>query len=83
MQRQAVPLLRPERPLVGTGTERQIAVDSGQVIVADRDGEVLSAHARAVEVRYDDGTLAKKVFTSPDEAIGFLREKTRDENAPA
>ncbi len=31
MQRQAVPLLRPERPLVGTGTERQIAVDSGQV----------------------------------------------------
>ena len=43
MQRQAVPLLRPERPLVGTGTERQVAVDSGQVIVADRDGEVLSA----------------------------------------
>ena len=41
MQRQAVPLLRPERPLVGTGTERQIAVDSGQVIVADRDGEVI------------------------------------------
>ena len=49
MQRQAVPLLRPERPLVGTGTERQIAVDSGQVIVADRDGEVLSADARAVD----------------------------------
>jgi DNA-directed RNA polymerase subunit beta len=55
MQRQAVPLLRPERPLVGTGTERQIAVDSGQVEVARGDGVVLSATARGVSVRYDDG----------------------------
>jgi DNA-directed RNA polymerase subunit beta len=55
MQRQAVPLLRPERPLVATGTERQIAVDSGQVIVAKRDGVVTSVSARAVSVRYDDG----------------------------
>src|ERR1700741_1660700 len=55
MQRQAVPLLRPERPLVGTGTERQIAVDSGQVEVARGDGVVLSATARGVTVRYDDG----------------------------
>jgi DNA-directed RNA polymerase subunit beta len=55
MQRQAVPLLRPERPLVGTGTERQVAVDSGQVVIADGPGEVLSATARSVEVRYDDG----------------------------
>ncbi|HLF78589.1 MAG TPA: DNA-directed RNA polymerase subunit beta, partial [Dehalococcoidia bacterium] len=55
MQRQAVPLLRPERPLVGTGTERQIAVDSGQVEVAHGDGVVTSATARGVTVRYDDG----------------------------
>jgi DNA-directed RNA polymerase subunit beta len=55
MQRQAVPLLRPEKPLVGTGTERQIAVDSGQVVVADRDGVVTSATARGVTVKYDDG----------------------------
>ena len=55
MQRQAVPLLRPERPLVGTGTERQIAVDSGQVVVADGDGVVTSADARGVSVQYDDG----------------------------
>jgi len=53
MQRQAVPLLRPERPLVATGTERQIAVDSGQVVIARGDGEVTSATARAVTVRYD------------------------------
>jgi DNA-directed RNA polymerase subunit beta len=55
MQRQAVPLLRPERPLVGTGTERQVAVDSGQVVIAEGPGEVLSATARSVDVRYDDG----------------------------
>src|SRR3990170_4007544 len=53
MQRQAVPLLRPEKPLVGTGTERQVAVDSGQVVIADRDGEVTSASARGVTVKYD------------------------------
>jgi hypothetical protein len=29
-------------------------------------------------VRYDDGTLAKKIFTSPDDAIGFLRERSRE-----
>ena len=55
MQRQAVPLLRPEKPIVATGTERQIAVDSGQVAIADRDGEVLSATSKAVSVRYADG----------------------------
>ncbi|HXH23189.1 MAG TPA: DNA-directed RNA polymerase subunit beta [Dehalococcoidia bacterium] len=55
MQRQAVPLLRPERPLVATGTERQVAIDSGQVVVAEGDGEVISATARSVVVRYDDG----------------------------
>jgi DNA-directed RNA polymerase subunit beta len=55
MQRQAVPLIRPEVPLVGTGMERQAAVDSGQVVVAERDGEIVSATARAITVRYDDG----------------------------
>src|SRR5918996_2356336 len=55
MQRQAVPLLRPERPLVATGTERQVAVDSGQVVVATGDGEVVSATGRAVVVKYDSG----------------------------
>jgi DNA-directed RNA polymerase subunit beta len=56
MQRQAVPLVRPEVPLVGTGMERQTALDSGQVIFARGDGEVTSATARKIVVRYDDGT---------------------------
>jgi DNA-directed RNA polymerase subunit beta len=55
MQRQAVPLLRPQSPIVGTGIERQVAVDSGQVVVAPADGEVTSVTARQIALVDDDG----------------------------
>jgi DNA-directed RNA polymerase subunit beta len=55
MQRQAVPLLRPQSPIVGTGIERQVAVDSGQVVVAPADGEVTSVTARQIILVDDDG----------------------------
>ncbi|MDA0256113.1 MAG: DNA-directed RNA polymerase subunit beta [Chloroflexi bacterium] len=55
MQRQAVPLLRPQAPLVGTGMESQAARDSGQVLVAEEDGEVISASANFITVRYSSG----------------------------
>ena len=55
MQRQAVPLVRPETPIVMTGVEAQAAQDSGQVILAEDDGEVLAADARLIRVRYDNG----------------------------
>ncbi len=51
MQTQAVPLIRPEVPLVSTGMERQAAVDSGQVILADVAGEVESVTGRQVVLR--------------------------------
>ena len=56
MQRQAVPLLRPEAPIVGTGIERQAAVDSGQVAVTQHPGEVVKAASDEVIVLEDDGT---------------------------
>ncbi len=56
MQRQAVPLIRPEAPIVGTGMEWQSAVDSGQVIVARNPGEVVSVTGNMVEVLEEDGT---------------------------
>jgi DNA-directed RNA polymerase subunit beta len=56
MQRQAVPLLRPEVPLVGTGMERQTAVDSGQVLVAAKDGTIRVSTADRIVIDYDDGT---------------------------
>lgn len=55
MQRQAVPLLRPMRPLVGTGLEAQAARDSGMVIVSHSDGEVTYVSATLIRVRGDDG----------------------------
>ncbi|MGZ3716346.1 MAG: DNA-directed RNA polymerase subunit beta, partial [Ktedonobacterales bacterium] len=55
MQRQAVPLLRPQSPIVGTGIERQVAVDSGQVMLAQEDGEVISATARQIVVLDNEG----------------------------
>jgi len=56
MQRQAVPLLRPERPLVGTGLEGQAARDSGMVIVSRTSGEVTYVDANRIQVRSEDGT---------------------------
>jgi DNA-directed RNA polymerase subunit beta len=54
MQRQAVPLLRPERPLVGTGLEAQAARDSGMVIVSPFDGEISYVDARRLRVRSNE-----------------------------
>ncbi len=59
MQRQAVPLVRPEAPLVGTGMEGRTAIDSGHVLVAEGDGEVIEASGTQVIVRYDDKNLGE------------------------
>jgi DNA-directed RNA polymerase subunit beta len=50
MQRQAVPLMRPQSPICGTGIERQVAIDSGQVLVSQVEGEVVSSSARQIEI---------------------------------
>lgn len=57
MQAQAVPLLRPDIPQVSTGMEFHAARDSGQVVVAEEDGEVISVTGRAVVVRSEQGEL--------------------------
>ncbi len=54
MQRQAVPTLRTDRPLVGTGMERAVAIDSGVVVVASRAGVVDSVDASRIVVRCDE-----------------------------
>ena len=56
MQRQAVPLLTPQPATVGTGVEKDIALNSGHLIVADEDGEVVRADADEVHVKYASGT---------------------------
>jgi DNA-directed RNA polymerase subunit beta len=59
MQRQAVPLLEPEAPVVGTGMEARAAGDSGQVVLARRDGTVLSVTAEQILVEPDEGTAGE------------------------
>jgi DNA-directed RNA polymerase subunit beta len=56
MQRQAVPLVRTDTPLVGTGMELRAAIDAGDVIIAEQDGEVREVSADAVVVACDDGS---------------------------
>ncbi|MHB1653538.1 MAG: DNA-directed RNA polymerase subunit beta [Desulfitobacteriaceae bacterium] len=59
MQRQAVPLLRADAPLVGTGMEYKAAKDSGVCAVAKKAGVVERATADQIVLRYDDGTTGK------------------------
>jgi DNA-directed RNA polymerase subunit beta len=54
-QRQAVPLIQPASPIVGTGLEIDAARNTGQLIVAEADGEVTAASAQKVVVKYKDG----------------------------
>jgi DNA-directed RNA polymerase subunit beta len=58
MQRQAVPCLRPEKPLVGTGIERTAAVDSGTAVMARRGGKVDYVDASRIVVRVNDAETA-------------------------
>ena len=56
MQRQAVPLIRTQAPLVGTGMEYDCAVDGGEVTLAEKPGSVLSVSADLIDIACDDGT---------------------------
>jgi DNA-directed RNA polymerase subunit beta len=63
MQRQAVPLLEPEAPIVGTGMEVRAAQDSGQVLIARHDGVVTSVTAERIQVETDAGELDEYVLS--------------------
>ncbi len=56
-QRQAVPLIKPASPIVGTGMEGVIARNTGQVVMAEADGAVIKATAQEVVVKYKQGTV--------------------------
>ena len=63
MQRQAVPLLRPEAPIVGTGMEHKICMDSEVAVLAEGDGVVTKMDARAITVAYDSGETKEYKLT--------------------
>lgn len=67
MQRQAVPLLKAERTLIGTGIEGQVARDSGMVVISDADGTVEFVSSTHITVKFDSGE------TKTYELIKFMR----------
>ncbi|MBA3415682.1 MAG: DNA-directed RNA polymerase subunit beta, partial [Chloroflexia bacterium] len=74
MQRQAVPLLRPQAPIIGTGVEYQAAKDSGQVVVSRHDGTVTAVSGKQIHLVDDEGTehtynLQKFVRSNQDTCI--------------
>lgn len=69
MQRQAVPLLRAERTLIGTGIEGQVARDSGMVVIADADGTVTYVSSTKIRVKFDEAKRGEKTY----ELLKYLR----------
>ncbi len=71
MQRQAVPLLRPERPTVGTGMEAKVARDSRSMILAERDGVVTYVDSMRIDVEYDSS------LSKDETLISFVDDRKR------
>ncbi len=69
MMRQAVPLLNPESPIVGTGLEERVCLDSRTQIVAERTGEVVYVDAKEIHVKYDRTDDERFVSFSPDVTV--------------
>src|SRR5262249_51476464 len=71
MQKQAVPLVVPEAPLVGTGVEGAAARDSGRLIIAEESGEVTYADSRSIKVKNDDGKSKEYSLVNFSRTNGF------------
>ncbi len=70
MQRQAVPLVNAESPVVGTGVEARAAIDSGHVVLAGEDGEVIKSDASAITIKTKSGEIEQHNL------VKFLRSNT-------
>ena len=72
MMRQAVPIIKPEAPIVGTGLEGPVARDSRTQIVAERKGEVVFVDAREIHIRYDRTEAERFVSFEPEVTVYHL-----------
>ncbi|HWB63187.1 MAG TPA: DNA-directed RNA polymerase subunit beta, partial [Chitinophagales bacterium] len=74
MQRQAVPLLKPQAPIVGTGLEAKVAVDSRNLVNAERDGVIEYVDANQIVVKYER-TEEEKLVSFRDEKVTYNLSK--------
>ncbi len=72
MMRQAVPLLTPEAPIVGTGLEERVCLDSRTQLIAERKGEVTYVDAKEIRIKYNTTNDEKFVSFSPEETVYTL-----------
>ncbi|MBQ5747930.1 MAG: DNA-directed RNA polymerase subunit beta, partial [Bacteroidales bacterium] len=69
MMRQAVPIIKPEAPIVGTGLEKAVVRDSRTQVVAERSGEVVYVDAREIHIKYDMTEAEKFVTFAPEVTV--------------
>jgi DNA-directed RNA polymerase subunit beta len=82
MQRQAVPLLRPEAPIVGTGLEEKVARDSRSLINSEGNGEVVYVDAREIRIRYDHNDFDDLVsFTGDTKTYNLIKFRRTNQNS--
>ena len=72
MMRQAVPLLSPESPIVGTGLEQTVCIDSRTQVMAERKGEVVYVDANEIHIKYDRTDDERYVSSQPDITVYHL-----------
>ena len=72
MMRQAVPLLTPQAPIVGTGLEERVCLDSRTQFIAERKGEVTYVDAREIRIKYDQTDDERFVSFAPEETVYTL-----------
>jgi len=87
MQKQAVPLLNPEAPVVGTGVEAEVARNTSQLVCAEASGEVTRADATEIHVKYKDGVKKYELIhfakSNDDRSINQKVRVTRGEKVKA
>ena len=73
MQRQAVPIIKPETPIVGTGTEKKVAMDSGAVLVSNVDGVIEQVDSEKIIINVDPGSIddARRIMTGEAQQIKY------------
>ncbi|MEX0638927.1 MAG: DNA-directed RNA polymerase subunit beta, partial [Balneolaceae bacterium] len=77
MQRQAVPLLRPESPIVGTGLEQRAAKDSRAIMTADGDGEVVYVSGNEIRIRYERSEIEQNCYFDEGVKVYHLQKFER------
>ncbi len=80
MQKQGVPIMRPQTPIVGTGMERKVAIDSGAMLISDVNGTVIKVSADKIVIKKDESEEDDLVFNTRDSNQKYTLTKFKRSN---